>query len=975
MSYTIKILSRNITTPSQIDSTDVSANVITGMSFFEKLDETLDSGSMTIRGVDRFQPYDLYDTVEVSEGATVRFSMRIAGDSVRLISKSPKKYEHTLTLIEHTKILERYLVSAKTFTQPTDGTVEYTLYDSIDILRKVIPISEGTQVSVTRIFEMPTGSLATFLNGIESPEFTFKDITLREALNQVLGYVEGIPRLERESDGTLRLTVDFINEPNNEILDSSKLLNHSKKQDNDFYATSVVSEAQNLVSENDINEAVEKYPADGSYITPRSDKYIFDYDNSYIYTPKKIYNVNKLEQLAFATSQLSGTTYQFYTYQKKFYYFDTFADFPTTPTIGTGGVLTFFVDMSATNTTYFWNGSSYVVDAGNQADGINPKIRIYETFNDFTYANAFILEPSNSYFVYDVLVDKETGKTYKYDETLTLTENSNFNLNGDLVLDLTDRVFERNVWNTLEEKGTNRTDPDNFYKSNTYTYDYRKNNIQLGTTSGLFDTGVDATFINTIKIFEALSEDGYIPDLVTYGINYFDISSGLVPATDFYNFLLFQVHYTPIPSSQRIEIERQDISEVFYESQITSNQQARTLNLEAFANNLEGRINRIGNSDLELSNKVLTLDSPNYFDIKDYTTDDYIVTNRETIIFKDYCMVKYGLTKNFNMISKFIGVNSEIRQYEMGEQNLLSRVLTTKEFCEIGVGVEGDSGSIDTTYLTTVGAKCLLDTLKTDSLLEPVRGGFIETSGGNKPLIAPFSSNGAGNTLMFFQQQSSNIFNATRSEPDGLGQITKLFERYTDVEGKSITMQFGLFDKIIKNGIEDIGVNETVAVANAIPNMDLTEINNSYFYSPEITIYKDNREELGQVHNLHLVSKDINNIIVGRKFSTRNRMINENPPTGLKLYTYDTEKLNKTNNFIVKEGFDTVATLIPSDIVNDYINNTSAIVHANLTSSKSAWCLTDENDYVLIGANQDGTLLNVITYDFKDLRTGIKYKY
>ena len=969
MSYTIKLLSRNINIPSVINETDLTPYVLQGFSFVEKLDEGLDIGSMVINGVSRFEPYDMFDTIEVSYNSVVKFSMRVAGDSVELLTKNPLSYRHTLSLVEHTKILERYLISGKTFTQPTDiNATRLTLYDVINDLRLTIPIEDELIVADTRIFEMPTaGTLLTFLQATESPEFTFKGITFKDALMQIGGSFEGIPRLVRESDGTLRLTFDLLDEFNSLISDNAKLTNRNTQQDISLYATNIVSDVQNLVSDNDISEGVEIYPSEGAWITPRSDKYIFSYSDSYIRTPKRIYNVNKLEEKLYVQVNQSGDVDEFYNYKLKYFIFDTFADFPVSPPFdGSFGSKQYYVAID-TETHYLWNGSTYTVDISNPIQDATPKIRVYETFADFFI---FTGETSGSY-EQDVFVDNSTGKTYRYNGT-TYSENSSFNEDGLIVLDLTDRVFERALWNTLDSDDTDRLDDTKFYKSNTLAYDYRQPNIQLGTTSGLFDVNVDILTINKLKVHRTLVDDGYIDGGIV-GVDdiVLDYDDGSFFESNSYNSMLFKTHYTPIPESQRIDISKKDTNQVKYYSELSANQQSRSVNLDLFTNNLGGRINRIGNAELNLYNKISSLDSADYFNLKDYTSDNYIITVRETIIFNNVIEVSYGLIKNFNMVSKFTGVNSEIRQYEIGENNTIQRVITRKEYAEIDIvasGVGGNSSS-----LTDDGVKCLLDTFKTDSLLEPVRGGW-SVSESNIPFLSPFSSNGGGDTLIFFHQLKDNV-NVEDARNDSLNesQIIKRFIRYTDTDGKADTIQFNLFDRLY---VQDLNPNIGVTDGDQIPNIDVTQVVKTYVESPTLTIKKDNRELLGQLYEIGLHATDYEKVILGRILSRRNRMVTERPPVSLKLYTYRNDvKLNRTHTLNPPPSPFNTATLSTSNIVIDYVNCTVTISHPNMSLLNSCWVLTDENDNTIIGVNQDLELLDTITFDFNSRIDGIKYKY
>lgn len=962
MSYKVNLISKDGV--GVLTTLDITSNVPQGFSFVEKLDESLDVGQMTIRNVLRSEPYTMFDTVEVEWNGTVKFSMRISGDNVTLISKNPLRYEHVLTLVEHTKVLERFIVRGKTFTQPTDGSTAYTLYSAIDTLRKTNPFETTLRLNSTRIFEMPTGDLKTYLESIESPEFTFKDITLREALNQVCGYVEGIPRLDRESDGTLRLNIDFVNEPNNELpIESGNFLSRGQSQSTELYGTNLISTALNIVSDNQVNEAVEIYPSQGGWVTPRSDNYIFDFLKSYIPTPKRIYKIEKLQsKINFEIETTSGG--QLYDTRLKYFYFDNTGDFPTTGLLVSSNFEVYYVDMSSSEDVYEWDGVGYVLTGLSTGSALG-KARLHETLSDFNSS-------STTGKGVDIFVDTSTGKTYRYDLTLTTyVEMSSFDEYGNLLINLTPRILEKNAYErNIVDDGSNslaKYDSTNFFQANTLPYTFREKNITLGLTNGLWDSTSNIQVMMSICVFTTLKDEGYIASgevSSDYSVSFY--------TTSLENNGLYRVHYTPIPNSQQTNVTRQDTSEVGKYSEIISNQQDRIVNLENFSNNLKGKINRIGNSELQLEHRLDNVVDSKFYELKDYTSDNFIITQRETIIKKDYIYVKYGLNKNFNMISKFIGVNSEIRQYEIGENNTLDRILDYQEHIELDA-VNSGTGDEESLLLTSDGIKCYMDTLYPISTLEPVRGGYIDTSGVTQDLLAPFSSNGGGDTLMFFQQIASNkVLGEFRDEINS--QVARDFSPYTLEDGKFESVNYTLYDKVI---FDLAPIEDAIEYADNLPKFDPTDINKSYIDTgSKLMVFKDNRENIGALLSFAQRTKDTSTAGIGRYFSLRNRLVSEDPPTSIKLYTYDTEKLNLTNNLTVPSGYDTVTTLVSGvNIVQDYVNYTTTITNANLTSSKTAWLLADENDKVLFWKNQDGTLLNVITYDFKNKSSFVNYKY
>ena len=108
----------------------------------------------------------------------------------------------------------------------------------------------------------------------------------------------------------------------------------------------------------------------------------------------------------------------------------------------------------------------------------------------------------------------------------------------------------------------------------------------------------------------------------------------------------------------------------------------------------------------------------------------------------------------------------------------------------------------------------------------------------------------------------------------------------------------------------------------------------------------------------------------GSVFSSKNRLVSETAPSSVKLYYSTTKQFGRTDTFNLPSGYTYFG--LPT-ITQDYTNKKSTVGAIN--SSWSSWCLTDENDKILIWCNQNGTALDTIVYYFKYKSSFIKYKY
>ena len=975
MIYQVNLINRDSSGDAQ--KTDITSNVLMGFSEHTKLDETLDLGMIVINNVTTKDPYTMFDSIQINLDSVEIFNQRISGDTVQLTSKNPLRYSHTITLVEHTKILELFAVSAKTFrngintdenflgdynvvtaidddgtsinydllqlnpsaieddyyyaystitgeygTYKLDtlfslfvipdiryyiityvGTTDFTLigaasntvgeifipdsqgtgsgtcstwnligtartvYPSsynlaevIDDMRVTVPLEMTSILDDYRVFNYTSSSdYYSLFESTESPEFTFKDLTLKECLFNIAEPLDAIPRLKMVETSspyeyTMELTFDFVNELNDLISSETGNITAQRQQDVDYYATQIESDTINTVNDNMVNEAVETYPANGGWVSPRTDQYFFDFTKSYIPTPKDIYRAVDVKYLMYGFIETASTSGEY------------------------GSIATpVFIEISLKNWIVEWNE--------------------YRT------------------------------KSYSARQELL-------------------------------------------------SFEYKNKNIQLGTTFGLFDTVISFQRVLEQGIIDKMIEDGFMTTRGEAGFTWTDETQPTATNTG-NNWesgsMLFQVDYISIPKSTRYNIDRQDLSDVDKTSQLVSNQQNRIVNLENFTNNMQGRINRIGNSELSLENRVTDYDD--LYNIGDYTSDVYIVTERELVFYNEYIYAKYQLSKNYNMISKFIGVNSENRQWEIAEQNTLQRKLMYKEYVEIDIVEDTGTptGSDSSKMVTTDGIKCIMDTFNLASAYEETRGGMFESSETTDDLLCDFGSNGGGNSLIFDFQFPSNNFVGNFLEANGTSptQLANNFVTYVDVFGKMETANIHIYDKLdlVKTVYADY-----LDLAQEYPITSTSSIDTTYITNDSpFVVMKDSAEEIGGTFQLQFITKDSDSGL-GRFLLRKNRLVTGNTPTKYLFYYSSTNQFGRLDTLKIDETKFTKSGSSPT-FTFSYTNKTIKVANTSLTSSLTGWAVTDEQGNILVWKNQDGTLKDVITFDFLNKRSGTNYKY
>lgn len=314
-----------------IDNEDLTNKVSWSYSIYEKITYDLDEGSIEIRHSQKETPYRPFDIVEIyDEDGLEVFSGRVSYDIVNISSKKPLRYSHAIGLIEHTKLLERYWIYGKTFTQPIEDEVSpYTMLDVVEILRDTsVPsfTETGGSFPMLRPFSIENQSTRDFLDSVIAPELTFKEVNLREALNELFSFVDGLVRLGSQNE----IYIDFFNFSGGEF-NGIRTTKKDREQDINEYATTLVSAVVNPTNSRDVSDMEEYgneiFPSEGLYTTPRSKSFIFDTGDALFPTPNPIYKINKVVaiprvRLTIYDKDLSTDTIKTYNADNDYYELD-----------------------------------------------------------------------------------------------------------------------------------------------------------------------------------------------------------------------------------------------------------------------------------------------------------------------------------------------------------------------------------------------------------------------------------------------------------------------------------------------------------------------------------------------------------------------------------------------------------------------------------------------------------------------------
>ncbi len=315
--------------------------VQTEPSVHKKLDETLDVGRFTIPALRKSNPLQQLSLVELfseKNGNSNKIGDYIIDfDRAELVSKSPAIYSHKVSLAELTHLLDKKTCPTLTFTQPTDGTVRYSMLDVLVRIAKVHELRleseqhdyfffiEGLGYAkdgnflkpveflpdnyLTR-YEVEEGSFADKMQKIVAPQLFINQPTLRECINQALKFVFATTRLKFDepffpegfsSDNKKRfiLGADFFNELVKKISPEkyNRRIQEIQTQNANLYTHKIETSLENAISEGVSSVASVFFPSRYGWATARSDEVVMDSKDSKIILPHNIQELIEVEML------------------------------------------------------------------------------------------------------------------------------------------------------------------------------------------------------------------------------------------------------------------------------------------------------------------------------------------------------------------------------------------------------------------------------------------------------------------------------------------------------------------------------------------------------------------------------------------------------------------------------------------------------------------------------------------------------
>ena len=374
----------------------------------------------------------------------------------------------------------------------------------------------------------------------------------------------------------------------------------------------------------------------------------------------------------------------------------------------------------------------------------------------------------------------------------------------------------------------------------------------------------------------------------------------------------YRIKYTPIYDS-RFGTDKNSNLQVKVNATSLENQSTRIMSFENFSNNLLSSSQRVGTQHREIT--IRHLHANELLQNGDYFNDtNEIITECEYIYYNNFIVGKYLLSKDYNRINEYIGINSEIRQWQV-PGNVYDRKLLIKNYLEID-----SEGKDNTSYLTELGCETILDNFVFDANRQIYKATNVFYDSSNtllnlewanimsddlpdyrRKILLGCVNNGGGNIISLGWTTQDNMCVTPVVETYTEGGVTKYLIKkvpYCIPNGEYMGFLRN-FNFIISNkNVDAIPTNKLPFVMKRyVYNGNLWNDPNDLVRVPNMLVLKDPSERLTMNYQVSVVSNS-EYITVGKWFTIDNLMIKDYDrtiPLTLDIYT-STTKHGKTFN-------------------------------------------------------------------------------
>ena len=838
----LKIYAKN--NPNEYKRFSLPLSVITD----SYLDEELDTAPITLFDIEELEPFaplsvaSLYDEVRAEE----TYYMIATDEVVKNIGTG--RATHTLTLIEPTKWLERFMVGSKTVTQPTDvdytpiavspeqlGREQYSVYD----------VWPGSKIDITQ-----KGLYSTPITSSEVQIFTPAELGVSGAdLMTAIVVLDGVEIARVNAAG-------FVALPNSGIVTVAyslyKPLNNTGISYYGEYSLAYVSTATR--PRKTLADATESFIC--AALNLRADE-----------TPLFSLSADALAMLSGDCPELSLTSATLREGLDEIG--KVIGAISVLRIVPNGDHFDFLIDFEKFCKNILFSAS--LLGAPCEERTVH-SVESYNTALDSTAAN--LIQYGAGGAIFDPAANNAMGRTLRTeDATYRVTEGNaviatafpigelkelslKIKINGAYTSyeDITQFVYEATEYAALSSYTSA------YPLSKAFALSYTIGQKNIGALDFTVENAVSTSLFSRPALVNIINK--------TFGTSYNNLN-----ALDFTS-IIFRVAYVPI-SSARVRLRKPSAADE-RESVLAYNQSAAQVDTRAYLKSMLGAALRMGNVEKEVTYIVPRIrDVPVKGSRIDYNgSKDWWLSKIHREVFPDCTKIKLTLTKGFNRLSAFIGVNQSLRLFEISERMSLDRYAVYEDFCRIGTSpLAGDvSPAICTANMAQILSRQYENSTQPERAFALAKG-YDKNGTALTECFLPCVTYAGANVIAWRFGYEDNYSAGRRVDPASYGESyykTLTDVRYTDLFGEVETLGF----KISTAYNSTLGDADALTFANRLPfanwlptdDASCVYIADTGIGGNRLRIKKDSREAIkGLTYQLNFVEGD--GIIIAPNFA------------------------------------------------------------------------------------------------------------
>lgn len=330
-----------------------------------------------------------------------------------------------------------------------------------------------------------------------------------------------------------------------------------------------------------------------------------------------------------------------------------------------------------------------------------------------------------------------------------------------------------------------------------------------------------------------------------------------------YPTLQFRITYTPVFSA-RVKQHKFYYKDFAHPRSLAYNQSANLVETRYYGENMRGLIARTGNAEIirtyRLNSFSLLPTAGQMWD------DDYYVSSVTVAVMPFYIDCSVELSKDFNRLSQYIGINSMHRVYEVSEKQAFDRDIVYSDYCVIGDDRQSDGLHLISLY----GSNAIANTFRQKGSDLFISGACVTTiaeDNSEYSATLPAISTAMGNTLVFSFYMEDSYSAGQKSVYGANGEIRGYWQtnvEYNDYYGRFDFMKL----QFIEQGITPPMSDGNSAIPYDLPQGTYPSVNEKLrplIVTPDdnpLKIRKNSTEIIRMHYQIHFVSNR-KDIIVG----------------------------------------------------------------------------------------------------------------